>query len=61
MEYVPEPQNRFDHFAVAVKAPGLQNVPNNLLSREARSHPRQQFVRDIIGETIGICLNTYAI
>lgn len=47
----PEPDNRFDRYAVLVKAP--VNVPENIRFHETRPHPRRQIVEEILGKTVG--------
>lgn len=44
MDCVPEPHNRFDRFAVAVRAP--TTVPDAILNIDPRPN---QYVRDIVG------------
>lgn len=48
MECIPEPNNRYDIFAVALRTP--LSVPEQFSNQETRP---MQFVRDILGSVVG--------
>lgn len=53
MKCIPEPTNRFDRNAVKVVAPSIGDISPDIINMETRSFPNQQYVHEILDQTIG--------
>lgn len=53
MKCIPEPTNRFDRNAVKVVAPSIVDIVPDIINMETRSYPNQQYVHQILDQTIG--------
>ena len=50
---IRESQNVYDRYAVKIVIPPIQELSHDILDEETRGEPRRQFVRDIVGKTVG--------